>query len=110
MFGVIFGALPILLSLFTAKWTEVMNNGELLISSAAISGGALGELLYADVPSKEKLFRTIVGGFCVLACVCNTAAFVAAANFRDNMYGMSWGLFSATVVAGVSSIVLAAGR
>lgn len=110
IFGVVLGTLPVLLSILTGSLGRVLSNGELLISSAAIAGGALGELLYANVPHAEKAFRSSIGGFCIILCICNTAAFMAQEKVVGYITPLSWWLFAGTIIAGLSSTVMVAGR
>lgn len=110
LFGVVFGALPVLLSMVVGGLDIVLARGELLISSAAIAGGVIGELFYADVPSSEKTYRALAGGFCAILLCCSTAAFMVHGQVADYIVPLSWALFAGTVVAGLTSIAMVAGR
>ena len=81
----------------------------MLISSAAIAAAATGELIYGDGPPKEKTARGVIGGFCILSCICSTAAFVAvpivSESGKDSSVTSIW-LFALTVVSGAAAIAL----
>ena len=81
IFGVVFGCLPLIadgvIEAFNASGFSI---NFLLIQgvSAVMAAGAIGELFGADLPERERNYRVAAGGFCLLLCVGNTAAYVAS--------------------------------
>lgn len=85
IFGVVFGCLPLIadgvIEAFGASGFSVnflLIQGGLFIVSAVMAAGAIGELFVADLPEQERNYRVAAGGFCLLLCVGNTAAYVAS--------------------------------
>lgn len=86
IFGVVFGGLPLIADGVTEAFSKdgfslnlVLIHGGLFIVSAVMAAGAIGELFVADLPDRERNYRISAGGFCLLLCVGNTAAYVASA-------------------------------
>ena len=85
IFGVVFGCLPLIadgvIEAFNASGFSIsflLIQGGLFIVSAVMAAGAIGELFVADLPERERNYRVAAGGFCLLLCVGNTAAYVAS--------------------------------
>jgi hypothetical protein len=85
MFGVVFGGLPLIadgvVEAFSASGFSLsllLIQGGLFIVSAVMAAGAIGELFVADLPDRERNYRVAAGGFCLLLCVGNTAAYIAS--------------------------------
>jgi hypothetical protein len=86
IFGVVFGGLPLIadgvVEAFSANGFSsnlLLIEGGLFIVSAVMAAGAIGELFVADLPDGERNYRVAAGGFCLLLCVGNTAAYIASA-------------------------------
>jgi hypothetical protein len=85
LFGVFFAILPLFLigtysmvSSSNSGITSAIGDGALFIASAAICGSALGELVFTSFRSNENLLRVIAGSFCIIICLANSIAFIAA--------------------------------
>lgn len=85
IFGVALGGLPLMAEgvkeAFSAggfSFTHLLDQGELFIISAVIAAGAMGELLVARIPDRERNFGILAGGSCFLLCVGNTIAYTTA--------------------------------
>lgn len=86
IFGVVFGGLPLIadgvIEAFSASGfslNSLLIQGGLFIVSAVMAAGAIGELFVAELPERERNYRVAAGGFCLLLCVGNTAAYIASA-------------------------------
>src|SRR6266516_6397335 len=73
VFSVLIALIPFLLSCFVLldKGSEItasgiFGDGELLLVSAAIAAGALGEVILVDVPSSRRLIKLLAIGGCTL--------------------------------------------
>ena len=82
LFSVVFGLLPVLVNFIVAvmspkgvSFLELFAKGDVLVSAAAISGAATGEMLFADFGERDRRRRMILGFFCLLGCVCDAVAY-----------------------------------
>ena len=82
LFSVIFGLLPVLINFLVGVMSpkgvsvlELFAKGDVLVSSAAISGAATGEMLFANFNEKDRRRRMVLGFFCLLGCVCDGVAY-----------------------------------
>jgi hypothetical protein len=85
IFGVFFGGLPLIADGVTETFSatgfslnSLLVQGGLFIVSAVMAAGAIGELFVAELPERERNYRVAAGGFCLLLCVGNTAAYIAS--------------------------------
>lgn len=113
MFGVVLGALPLivrlvegLLSADGLRLMNVLGDGELFISSAAISGGALGDLLYSSRPRDNPAIRLLIGFFTVATTLLTSLAYLVAKSGSppDKIISGSVILFIATLISSGSCI------
>ena len=106
--GVVLGVLPILLGWFIGK-NDSVSNGELAISSAAIIGGAVSEVVFSQVPSRT--YRTTLVLLGVLLVATNTTVYVAAGEIGPERTSLlSYVLFASTCVVAACCVAEAAGR
>lgn len=88
LFGAIFGLMPLFAVALKQTFSvdgfdidELLKDGELLIVSAVLSAGALGELIAAAARGGMDFFLTILGGFfCLITFAGDTISYVVAAN------------------------------
>lgn len=113
MFGVILGILPLIVRLVEGFMSAnglsvvaVLGDGELFISSAAISGGALGDLLYAIRPRDRPAVRLLLGFFAMATTLLTSLAYLVARSGSppDKIVNSSLILFFATLVSAGSCI------
>jgi hypothetical protein len=106
-FGVICGLFPLFFdgvkeagSAAGVHWDGVLGNGELLIVSAVVSAGALGEMFRAGFPSHEDLTRILIGFGCFLACVGNSVVYMQVSSssshfiIESSAYGFVFSLLA----------------
>jgi hypothetical protein len=76
IFGIIFGLLPIYAEAIKEAsdftWHELLANKELLVISAVLSTGALGELLYAGSPKKGDVPFILAASSCAGSAIADT--------------------------------------
>jgi hypothetical protein len=86
IFGVIIGCLPIfgnLLKLVFSAGGLTMNallaQGDLFLIGAILSAGAIGEIAFAPLSSRERNYGIAAIGFSLLLCLGNTASYAFTA-------------------------------
>lgn len=106
IFAVIFGGLPLIADGVVGAFSPdgfnlnfVLISGGLFIVSAVMAAGAIGELFVADLPNSERNYRIAAGGSCLLLCVGNTVAYVAAATSVACLAAEQTAVYAASVVS-----------
>lgn len=118
LFGVIFGTLPLIVRFVTLLMSSgdisavsMLGDGELLISSAAISAGALGEVFFATFDERTRIQRTTVGFMSMIVCICTSVAYVQAkVASPEVVVNASLILFAATLCVAATCVSMAVGR
>jgi hypothetical protein len=124
MFGVIFAVLPVSLRILVSGMSkngvsieQLLGDGELFISTAAISAAAIGDILYVAFQEGNKFStsKQIVSGFsafvCLGCCLLSAAAYLnVKASTAGAIVDVSVALFVITLVAAMACVSLAATR
>ncbi|NDU75677.1 hypothetical protein GWI34_24070 [Actinomadura sp. DSM 109109] len=115
-FGLVFGILPVIIDFIRAAMSTkgvtldgILGNGEVLISGAAISGAATGELLFMQSSSPRKIGRLNTFASCLLVCLCNSAAYTQVDPERpDATVATTLILFPLTIITSALCVGMAA--
>jgi hypothetical protein len=82
VFGVIVSLIPFLLTLLfllgsskSVKLQDIFGSGELLLVSAVIAAGALGEVALVDVPRSRRLVKVLAIGGCTITILASSSWF-----------------------------------
>lgn len=118
LFGVILGLLPMVIGAVAGVMSKngvdfqtLFAKGDVLVSSAAISGGATGEILFAKVPERHRLFKGTLGFFSIMFCLCNAIAYTQiGASSPGTITAISLIFFVSTLMVSAVCVGMAAGR
>ncbi|MBW4719930.1 hypothetical protein [Saccharothrix obliqua] len=118
LFGVLIGILPLFVDGLKALMSpeglaieKSLAKGELLISSAAISAAALGELFFVPFPGSGRVFRAFAGFCGILCCMFNSLAYIQVPFSEPSaVVNASIILFCFSVLSSAANVGLAAGR
>ena len=118
LFGVIIGLMPLVFDTLRATLSvqgfsviTTLARGQLFISSAAMSAGAMGELFFSSSARRGDILQVIAGFFCLLCCLANSVAYTQVPVAQPAaIVTLSLIFFPLTILASGICIGMTAGR